>query len=597
MEPYVAPLDEIRFTLDRVVGLDHLLSASRFEGLDADTVHGAIAEAARFITEVFGPLNTIGDRQGTRLVDGKVVTPDGWAEAYRKFVDAGWGALPFDTEFGGGGFPDLIGIVLQEMMVACNMSFSLCPLLTQGAIHALEEVADAELTEQYLSKLVTGEWTGTMNLTEPEAGSDVGALRTKAVPNGDGSWRITGNKIFITYGEHEMTDNIVHLVLARTPDAPPGTKGISCFLVPKYLVNADGSLGDHNDLSCVSLEHKMGIHASPTCVMSYGDGGGATGWLLGNELDGMRVMFVMMNMARLSVGVQGLGIAERATQATVRYANERTQGQVPGGERGRSVAIVEHPDVRRMLWTMRAYTEAMRGLLYEAVAAYDLARHADDAEARAAAQELVDLLTPVAKSWSTDLGVEVASLAVQVYGGMGYVEETGVAQLLRDSRIAPIYEGTNGIQAMDLVGRKVPMRGGGAMTDFIARMRELDKELDAAGDELATIRAGLSGAIDDLDSATKWIFAHASQPLEVLAGASPYLRLMGVTVGGWMLARGALAAREWKSEGGDASFCDMKLHTARFYAEQLLPQTKGLVPQITAGGASVLAGDLSAVLV
>ena len=597
MEPYVAPLDEIRFTLDRVVGLDHLLSASRFEGLDADTVHGAIAEAARFITEVFGPLNTIGDRQGTRLVDGKVVTPDGWAEAYRKFVDAGWGALPFDTEFGGGGFPDLIGIVLQEMMVACNMSFSLCPLLTQGAIHALEEVADAELTEQYLSKLVTGEWTGTMNLTEPEAGSDVGALRTKAVPNGDGSWRITGNKIFITYGEHEMTDNIVHLVLARTPDAPPGTKGISCFLVPKYLVNADGSLGDHNDLSCVSLEHKMGIHASPTCVMSYGDGGGATGWLLGNELDGMRVMFVMMNMARLSVGVQGLGIAERATQATVRYANERTQGQVPGGERGRSVAIVEHPDVRRMLWTMRAYTEAMRGLLYEAVAAYDLARHADDAEARAAAQELVDLLTPVAKSWSTDLGVEVASLAVQVYGGMGYVEETGVAQLLRDSRIAPIYEGTNGIQAMDLVGRKVPMRGGGAMTDFIARMRELDKELDAAGDELATIRAGLSGAIDDLDSATRWIFSNAGKPLEVLAGASPYLRLMGVTVGGWMLARGALAAREWKSEGGDASFCDTKVHTARFYAEQLLPQTKGLVPQITAGGASVLAGDLSAVLV
>jgi len=597
MEPYVAPLDEIRFTLDRVVGLDHLLSASRFEGLDADTVHGAIAEAARFITEVFGPLNTIGDRQGTRLVDGKVVTPDGWAEAYRKFVDAGWGALPFDTEFGGGGFPDLIGIVLQEMMVACNMSFSLCPLLTQGAIHALEEVADAELTEQYLSKLVTGEWTGTMNLTEPEAGSDVGALRTKAVPNGDGSWRITGNKIFITYGEHEMTDNIVHLVLARTPDAPPGTKGISCFLVPKYLVNADGSLGDHNDLSCVSLEHKMGIHASPTCVMSYGDGGGATGWLLGNELDGMRVMFVMMNMARLSVGVQGLGIAERATQATVRYANERTQGQVPGGERGRSVAIVEHPDVRRMLWTMRAYTEAMRGLLYEAVAAYDLARHADDAEARAAAQELVDLLTPVAKSWSTDLGVEVASLAVQVYGGMGYVEETGVAQLLRDSRIAPIYEGTNGIQAMDLVGRKVPMRGGGAMTDFIARMRELDKELDAAGDKLATIRAGLSGAIDDLDSATRWIFSNAGKPLEVLAGASPYLRLMGVTVGGWMLARGALAAREWKSEGGDASFCDTKLHTARFYAEQLLPQTKGLAPQVTAGGASILAGDLSAVLV
>ena len=595
MEPYVAPLDEIRFTLDRVVGLDHLLSASRFEGLDADTVHGAIAEAARFITEVFGPLNTVGDQQGTKLVDGKVVTPEGWAQAYRKFVDAGWGALPFDTEFGGGGFPDLIGIVLQEMMVACNMSFSLCPLLTQGAIHALEEVADAGLTERYLSKLVTGEWTGTMNLTEPEAGSDVGALRTKAAPNGDGSWRISGQKIFITYGEHEMTDNIVHLVLARTVGAPLGTKGISCFLVPKYLVNADGSLGEHNDLSCVSVEHKIGIHASPTCVMSYGDGGGATGWLLGNEFDGMRVMFVMMNMARLSVGVQGLGIAERATQAAVRHANERRQGQVPGGERGTSVAIVEHPDVRRMLWTMRAYTEAMRGLLYESVAAYDLARHADDADARAAAQELVDLLTPVAKSWSTDLGVKVASLAVQVYGGMGYVEETGVAQLLRDSRIAPIYEGTNGIQAIDLVGRKVPMRGGGAMTDFIARMRELDKELDAAGEELATIRAGLSGAIDDLDSATQWIVSHGAQPLDVLAGATPFLRLMGVTVGGWMLARGALAALAWKQEDGDSSFCESKVHTARFYAEQLLPQTKGLAPQVTAGGGSILGGTLTSV--
>ena len=303
--------------------------------LDADTVHGALDEAARFITEVFGPLNVVGDQQGSQLVDGKVLTPDGWADAYRKFVDAGWGALPFDPEFGGGGFPDLIGIVLQEMMVAANMSFSLGPLLTQGAIHALEEVADAALTERYLSKLVTGEWTGTMNLTEPEAGSDVGALRTRAVPNGDGSWSITGSKIFITYGEHDMTDNIIHLVLARTPDAPPGTKGISCFLVPKYLVGDDGSIGARNDLRCVSVEHKMGIHASPTCVMSYGDEGGATGWLLGEEFDGMRVMFVMMNMARLSVGVQGLGIGERATQASIRHANERLQGQLPGGQQGR----------------------------------------------------------------------------------------------------------------------------------------------------------------------------------------------------------------------------------------------------------------------
>jgi alkylation response protein AidB-like acyl-CoA dehydrogenase len=593
MEPYVAPLADIRFTLDKVVGLGELLQADRFDGLDTDTVYGAIEEAARFITEVFGPLNVIGDLQGSNLVDGAVVTPDGWSAAYAKFVDAGWGALPFDPEYGGGGFPDLIGIVLQEMMVASNMSFSLCPLLTQGAIHALEEVADAELTERYLSKLVTGEWTGTMNLTEPEAGSDVGALRTRAVPNGDGTYAITGNKIFITYGDHEMTENIVHLVLARTPDAPPGTKGISCFLVPKYLANADGSIGSRNDLKCVSLEHKMGIHASPTCVMSYGDDGGATGWLLGNEFDGMRVMFIMMNMARLSVGVQGLGIGERATQASIRYANERLQGQLPGREKGKSVAIVEHPDVRRTLLTMRAYSEAMRALLYEAVAAYDLSRHANDAEQREAARELCELLTPVAKAWATDLGVELASHAVQVHGGMGYVEETGVAQLLRDSRIAPIYEGTNGIQAMDLVGRKVPMRMGGVVTDLIARMRDLDKDLDAAGEPLVTVRAGLAAGVDDLEAATSWIFEQAGEPLEVLAIATPYLRLFGTVAGGWMLARSALAAHGWKDSGGDAAFCDAKVHTATFYCEQIVPQTKGLLPQITNGGATLLAGDLS----
>jgi alkylation response protein AidB-like acyl-CoA dehydrogenase len=592
MEPYVAPLDEIRFTLDKVVGLDNLIAADRFAGLDSDTVYAAIEEAARFITEVFGPLNTVGDSQGSRLVDGQVVTPEGWVDAYGKFVDAGWGALPFDAEFGGGGFPDLIGIVLQEMMVAANMSFSLGPLLTQGAIHALEEVADAELTETYLSKLVTGEWTGTMNLTEPEAGSDVGALRTRAVPNGDGSWSITGNKIFITYGDHDMTDNIVHLVLARTPDAPPGTKGISCFLVPKYLVNADGSVGERNDLACVTLEHKMGIHASPTCVMTYGDNGGARGWLLGNEFDGMKVMFVMMNMARLSVGVQGLGIGERSTQAAIRYANERTQGQLPGGTKGASVAIVEHPDIRRTLFTMRAYTEAMRALLYEAVTAYDLSRHADDADEREAARELCELLTPVAKAWSTDLGVELASHAVQVHGGMGYVEETGVAQLLRDARIAPIYEGTNGIQAIDLVGRKLPMRAGGVVNDLIARMRGLDKDLDAAGEELSVVRTGLSAGLDDLDSATNWILHHGGEPLDVLSGATPYLRLFGTVAGGWMLARAALAAVEWEAEAGDTEFCRAKVHTARFYAEQLLPSTASLLPQVTAGGSTILGGSL-----
>ncbi|MGB3158760.1 MAG: acyl-CoA dehydrogenase family protein, partial [Candidatus Microthrix parvicella] len=497
MQDYTPPLDDISFLLDRVLDLPALLETERFAELDPEVVHEAIEAAGTFIAEVIAPTNAIGDEMGTQLQpDGTMVTPDGFKEAYAKLVEAGWGALTFDPAYGGGGFPETVGIVLQEFMVSSNMAFSMAPLLTQGSIHAINSVADELVTETYLAKLVSGEWTGTMNLTEPEAGSDVGALRTKAVPNDDGSWAITGSKIYISWGDHDMAENVIHLVLARTPDAPPGTKGISCFVVPKIMVNDDGSLGEPNDLKVVSVEHKMGINASPTCTMSFGDEGGATGWLLGNEFDGMRVMFVMMNMARLSVGVQGLGLAERTLQGALSYANERVQGKVVGTPKeDRTSPIVGHPDVRRMLLDMRSLTEAMRGICLMNAVAMDRAGSLADEDARQAAEDLNELLIPITKAWCTDMGVEVTSLAIQVYGGMGFVEETGVSQFFRDARIAPIYEGTNGIQAMDLVGRKLPMRSGGVVTDTIADIRATAAAL-SADDELAGIGARLAEATD-----------------------------------------------------------------------------------------------------
>jgi 3-(methylsulfanyl)propanoyl-CoA dehydrogenase len=441
--------------------------------------------------------------------------------------------------------------------------------------------------------MVTGEWSGTMNLTEPQAGSDVGALSTRAVPADDGSWRITGQKIFITYGEHDLTDNIVHLVLARVPDAPPGTRGISCFIVPKYLVNDDGTLGDRNSLECVSIEHKMGINASPTCVMAYD---GAVGYLIGEANQGMRYMFTMMNTARLSVGMEGLSIAERAYQDALRYAQERRQGRAVGAPAGEPTPIVEHPDVRRMLLTMKAYIEAMRALLYTNAVSIDLARHHHDQAEREARRELVELLTPISKAWCTDLGVELTSIGVQVYGGMGYVEETGVAQYLRDSRIAPIYEGTNGIQAIDLVMRKVPMRGGAVVADLLAQMVALDGELAAAGPELAGVRSALAHGVSTLREATDWIASHGpAEPNDALAGATPYLRLFGLVIGCWLLARSALAAsrRLRNASGSDAVFLKDKIGTARFYAEQLLPQAAGLLPAVTAGAGPLFHVDLT----
>ncbi len=577
--------------LDHLVDLDRLCRLEPFAHVDPATLKGVIEENARFVAEVIAPLNRIGDTQGSQhQPDNTVVTPDGFRDAYQAYVAAGWGAVPFEPAYGGGGFPWLAGIVMQEFISSANMAFSMCPLLTQGAIDMLRHHGDERQREAYLPRMVTGEWTGTMNLTEPEAGSDVGALRTRAVPAEDGTWRITGTKIFISFGEHDMADNIVHLVLARVPDAPPGTKGISCFLVPKFLVNDDGSLGERNDVTCVSIEHKMGIKASPTCVMSYGEHGqGAVGELIGEPNQGMRYMFTMMNNARLSVGLEGLALAERAYQDAVTYAQERQQGRAPGAAAGTSSPIIDHPDVRRMLMTMRAYIEAMRSLIYVTAEQLDLAAADADPDRRQAHQERVDLLIPLCKAWSTDLGVEVTSLAIQVYGGMGYVEESGVAQHFRDARITPIYEGTNGIQAMDLVGRKLGMRGGGVVEDLLDEIRALDGPLAEAGEELASIRAGLAEAVVVLAETTAWLLDHGrTDGRDALAGATPYLRLFSLVVGGWLMARQALAAHAGVVAAGEAGRRDAdalaaKVVTARFFAEHLLPAVAGLAQPVTAG--------------
>jgi alkylation response protein AidB-like acyl-CoA dehydrogenase len=588
MSEYSAPLDDMRFVLDNVVDLAGLAALPGYEHADPETVFGVLEESGRFFAQEFGPLNRVGDTQHSRRNrDGSVTTPEGFARAYRRYVDAGWAGVPFPSEYGGGGFPWLVAIAMQEMLTSANMALSLCPLLTQGAIDMLLHYGSEEQRETYLPKMVTGEWSGAMNLTEPQAGSDVGALTTKAVPVDDGSWRITGQKIFITYGEHDLADNIVHLVLARVPDAPPGTRGISCFIVPKFLVNDDGSLGERNCLECVSLEQKLGINASPTCVMAYD---GAVGYLIGEPNEGMRYMFKMMNNARLSVGIEGLSLGERAYQQAVAYAAERRQGRAPGAPAGESSPIIDHPDVRRMLLTMRAHIEALRCLAYLNAESLDLAKAHPDQAVRTTRQELADLLTPITKGWGTDLGVELTSLAVQVHGGMGYIEETGVAQYYRDARIAPIYEGTNGIQAMDLVGRKLPMRGGGAMSDFLAGIAATADELAGSGDDLAAIGKRLADAHATLKQTTDWLMAGLADPNNAQAGATPYLRMCGMVTGGWLLARSALAANRALADGnGDDDFLRQKIVTARFYAEQLLPQAAALAPAVQAGPADLLA--------
>ncbi len=591
MADYSAPLDDIRFVLTRIAGLGELSGYEGFEHAEPDMVVSILEECARFMENEVAPLNRVGDEQTSvwHAAEGgdsfnTVTTPDGFIDAYQAYVAAGWGGVPFPEAYGGGGFPWLVGLAMQEMLTASNESFSMAPLLTQGAIDALLEHGDETQKETWLPKMVTGEWSGTMNLSEPQAGSDVGAVRTRAERQDDGSYRITGTKIWISWGEHDMADNIVHLVLARTPDAPPGTKGISLFIVPKFLVNDDGSLGERNGIVCQSIEHKLGIKASPTCVLDYD---GATGYLVGEENRGMAYMFTMMNNARLSVGLQGLAVGSRAYQDAVQYANERPQGRAVGAEPGVQSLIIEHPDVRRMLLTMKAQLEAMRCVMYRTAQNIDIAHKAADEHDRTAAQERVDLLIPICKGWGTDLGVEIASTAIQVFGGMGYVEETGVAQHFRDARIAPIYEGTNGIQAMDLVGRKLPMRGGGVVKDFLADVGATVERVRAAGDGYDEIADALADALESLTESTDWLMTNGLADVRhALAGATPYLRQFGIVAGGWLLAESVLEAKALLDDGdGDFSdeFLEAKYTTAHFYATQLLPQARGLVGAVTAG--------------
>lgn len=593
MADYRVPLADIDFTLNQVVDLPSIAKLNGFQHTDPDTVRGLLDEAARFFEQVMAPLNIPGDRQGSRLqADGTVRTPDGFKEAYAKFVEAGWAGAHISEEWGGGGLPYAVGIVLQEMFITANMAFSLCPMLTQASIEALSSHGSPDQQETYLGNLVSGRWSGTMCLTEPQAGSDVGALATRAEKQADGSYRIFGQKIFITWGEHDLTENIIHLVLARTPGSLPGTKGISLFVVPKYLPGANGNPGTRNDIKVVSLEHKMGIHASPTCVMSFGETEGAVGYLIGEEQAGMRYMFTMMNTARVGVGIEGLAIGERAYQRARQFANERRQGRVQGAAATESVPIISHPDVRRMLMTIKAYNEAMRALLYTSAEAFDREKFSETAEERELAAERVALLTPITKAWNTDLGVELASIGIQIHGGMGFVEETGAAQYLRDARIAPIYEGTNGIQAIDLVTRKITMRQGDVVNELLDDIA--DTASSASGD-YAEMGEHLDHALASLREATTHLLkVMPGDPDQALAGATPYLKMFGTALGGWFHLRSAIAASSLLDAGvGDADFLRGRIGLARFYCGQLLPQVEGLLPSVLAPASDLALENLA----
>ena len=588
MIPYNPPIDDMSFLLNDLGMLPQVSSLPGYEEADAELVDALLNEAGKLSSEVLAPLNKSGDEQGARFENGVVRTADGFADAYQTYVEGGWNALTCNTEYGGQQMPSLIGTAVMEMFTSANMAWSLCPILTVGAIESLEVYGSEELKKTYLPKLISGEWPGTMNLTEPHAGSDLAELRCRAVPEG-GHYRIHGQKIFISYGEHDMTDNIIHMVLARLPDAPEGTRGISLFLVPKVLVEEDGSLGQRNDLRCVSVEHKLGIHASPTCVMSFGDNEGAVGYLVGEENAGLTAMFTMMNMARFNVGLQGVSIAERAYQQARDFAKERVQGRVDGGGPGK-VSIINHPDVRRMLMSIKAQTEAMRALAYDTAVQFDISKRHPDEAARSGAQARLDLLTPIVKAWSTDLGVELSSTAVQIHGGMGFIEETGISQHYRDSRIAPIYEGTNGIQARDLVGRKVLRDQGVTAKTYIAEMRAIADAAAGLKAPCAEIGGNLLRAIDALAEATDWLIENGGKtPALAFAGATAYLELFGNVAGGAMMTRAASAASAALESGdGNQDFYKTKLATARFYAEHVLPKCEGLAASITKGADSFL---------
>jgi alkylation response protein AidB-like acyl-CoA dehydrogenase len=588
MSTYIAPLREMRFVMQELADLERVAALPGYEDVAPNLVDAVLEGAARFASEVLGPLNKAGDESGTSLTAGGVSAAEGFGAAYRQFVADGWNGLSGGPEYGGQGLPGLVGAAAVEMWNSANMAFALCPLLSAGAAEALNQHGASELKSRYLPKLVSGEWTGTMNLTEPQAGSDLSAVRTEGVPEGD-HYRIRGQKIFITWGDHDMTENVIHLVLARTRDAPEGVRGLSLFLVPKFLVNADGSRGERNDVRCVSIEHKLGIHASPTCVMSFGDERGAIGYPVGQEGKGLAHMFTMMNEARQKVGIQGLAIAERAYQAARDYAKERVQGRTVGRKSGDRVTIIHHPDVRRMLLVMKSQVEAMRAFAYVLAGDIDIARK-DRVEAeRTRRQARVDLLIPVLKGWCTELGVQISSLGVQVYGGMGFIEQTGACQYLRDSRIAPIYEGTTGVQAADLVGRKLAADKGGAMAALISEMRTLEEQLAEYAPDLTTIRTAVRKGAEVLERATQWMLYTLEKDVDAaLAASVSYLMLVGYICGGWQMARAALVCRRRGQSAEDGRFYDAKIATATFYVEQIMPKAYALLEIVVSGASTAM---------
>ena len=589
---YKAPIKDMLFAIEHLARIDQVAQIPGFEDAGLDTAQAVLEECARFNEEVVAPLNVPGDLNPSTWKDGQVTTTPGFKDAFRQYVEGGWQGLQHPVDAGGQGLPKTIGAACVEMLNSANMSFALCPLLTDGAIEALLTAGSDALKNIYLEKLVSGQWTGTMNLTEPQAGSDLALVRTRADKEADGSYKLFGTKIFITYGEHDMAENIVHLVLARVAGAPEGVKGISLFVCPKFLVNGDGSLGARNDVHCVSIEHKLGIKASPTCVLQYGDNGGAVGYLVGEENRGLEYMFIMMNAARYAVGMEGVAIAERAYQHAVAYAKERVQSRPVDGSVAGSATIIHHPDIRRMLMTMRAYTEACRAMALTGAASFDAAHQHPDAEVRKVNQAFYEFLVPLIKGYSTEMSQEVTSLGVQVHGGMGFIEETGAAQYYRDSKILTIYEGTTAIQANDLVGRKTARDGGQVAKGIASQIEATEKALIASGTEgarsltinLEKARKAFLDVVDFVVASTK------SAPNDVFAGSVPYVMLAGNLVAGWQMGRALLAAQELLTAGdGDKAFLEAKVTTARFYGEHILVKTSALRDEILHGGASVMA--------
>jgi 3-(methylthio)propanoyl-CoA dehydrogenase len=594
---YRAPLDDMQFVLHHLIPMSAITSLPGYEDVSTDLVNTILDEAAKFANQVLSPLNWTGDQAGCVYQDGAVQTPEGFKQAYQQYSEAGWISLAANPDFGGQGLPLSLATPVNEMWHSANMAFMLCPMLTAGAIEAIEHHATPEQQAIYLPPLISGQWAGTMNLTEPSAGSDLSAVATKAIPDGD-HFLITGTKIYITYGEHDFTENIIHLVLARLPDAPAGVKGISLFIVPKWLVNQDGSLGARNDVRCLSIEHKLGIHASPTAVMAFGEKTGAIGYLVGEANRGLEYMFTMMNNARLAVGLEGVAIAERAYQHAAHYAKERVQGRIAG--RSEKLPIVHHADVQRMLMEMKTQTEAMRALAYLAAAQSDIAQRHPDQGIREASQLRVDFLTPIVKAWCTEQAIEIASLGIQVHGGMGYIEETGAAQYLRDARITSIYEGTTGIQAIDLLGRKIVRDEGAEARRLLAEIQACATDLSSSSSiQLQQIAADLQKAVQSLSNALDWVLQeHATNPQATFAGAYPLLQCFGFVCGGWLMAKAALVSESILQGDAGNAFALQKIASATFYSQAILPQVRGLADTVCAGAslAQAMRGGLADLL-